>query len=227
MFAKGCVLAAGDGHGMFQTVGQLIIEALMLILLLWSRPYNRKSGNWINIIIQVVRVASVVCILIFVEELGIAQTTKTITGVVLIVVQSALTAILALLIVINSIISCCKENPHRKRRKAAQKALSQDLEGDAFLMQPNIYTSSPPRYGREMSEYDQDYDSVRAQALTRFGPGGYDDSQEVLVKGAAGMGKAGGYRSLSQGRSDHSGSPPPISREPRLPDLAFEQYRHK
>jgi len=28
MFAKGCVLAAADGHGLTQTVGQLIIECL-------------------------------------------------------------------------------------------------------------------------------------------------------------------------------------------------------
>ncbi|KIX96449.1 uncharacterized protein Z520_07715 [Fonsecaea multimorphosa CBS 102226] len=225
MFAKGCVLAAGDGHGLVQTVGQLIIEALMLILLLWSRPYQRKSGNWINIIIQIVRVMSVVCILIFVEELGIAQTTKTITGVVLIVVQSALTAILSLLIVINSIITCCRENPHRKRRKAAQKNLSQDLEGDAFLLQPKPYSASPPRHARNMSEFGQSYEPMRAQAYSRFGPRG-DESEETLVKGAAGMG-ASSYRSLSQGRSERSASPPPFSREPRLPDLAFEQYRHK
>lgn len=226
MFAKGCVLAAGSGHGLFQTVGQLVIESLMLILLLWSRPYNRKSGNWINIIIQVVRVMSVVCILVFVEELGIAQTTKTITGVVLIVVQSGLTAILALLIAINSIITCCKENPHRKRRKAAEKNLSQDLEGDAFLMQPNPYSASPPRLDRKISGSVNGYEPVRAQAVSRFGPL-YDDSQETLVKGAAGMGQSGSYRSLSQGRADVDGSPPPFSREPRLPDLAFEQYRHK
>jgi len=226
MFAKGCVLAAGDGHGLVQTIGQLIIESLMLIILLWSRPYQRKSGNWINIIIQIVRVLSVACILVFVEELGIAQTTKTITGVVLIVVQSGLTAILALLIVINSIITCFRENPHRKRRKAAQKNLSQDLEGDAFLMQPNPYTSSPPRHDHKMSETGPDgYERVRAQAFSRFGPR-QDESSETLVTGAADMGK-GGYRSLSQGRSDHSGSPPPFSREPRLPDLAFEEYRHK
>ncbi|KIW74111.1 hypothetical protein Z517_12521 [Fonsecaea pedrosoi CBS 271.37] len=225
MFAKGCVLAAGDGHGLVQTVGQLIIESLMLILLLWSRPYQRKSGNWINIIIQIVRVASVVCILIFVQELGIAQTTKTITGVVLIVVQSALTAILAFLIIINSIITCCKENPHRKRRKAAQKNLSQDLEGDAFLLQPKPYSGSPPPHARNMSEFGQSYEPMRAQAYSRFGPR-EDESEETLVKGAAGMG-ATSYRSLSQGRSEHGGSPPPFSREPRLPDLAFEQYRHK
>ncbi|KAK5451729.1 hypothetical protein LTS15_007989 [Exophiala xenobiotica] len=226
MFAKGCVLAAGDGHGMFQTIGQLVIEALMLFVLLWSRPYNRKSGNWINIVIQVVRVVSVVCILVFVEELGIAQTTKTITGVVLIVVQSALTVILAILIFVNSIISCCKENPHRKRRKAAEKNLSQDIEGDAFLMTPNPYTSSPSRHTRKVSDPAQGYEPMRANAFSRFGPR-REESQETLVKGAAGMGYSG-YRSLSHGRSDADGSPPPpFSREPRLPDLAFEQYRHK
>jgi len=119
MFAKGCVIAAGDGHGLAQSIGQLIVECLMLILLLWSRPYEKKSGNLINMFIQIVRVLSVVCIMVFVEELGIAQTTKTVTGVILIAVQSALTAALAILIAVNAIIICCKENPHRKRRKEA------------------------------------------------------------------------------------------------------------
>lgn len=93
----------------------------MLALLLWNRPYARKSGNWINTVIQVVRVLSIVCILVFVEELGVAQTTKTVTGVVLIAMQSALTGALAILIVVNAVIICCKENPHRKRRKEAGK----------------------------------------------------------------------------------------------------------
>jgi NADH:ubiquinone oxidoreductase subunit 2 (subunit N) len=111
------VLAAADGHGMVQTIAQLVVEAIMLCLLLWSRPYERRSSNFINICIQVVRVLSVVCILVFVEEFGIAQTTQTVTGVVLIALQSALTGILAILIAWNAIIACCKENPHRKRRK--------------------------------------------------------------------------------------------------------------
>lgn len=121
MFAKGCVLAAGNGHGLAQTAGQLVIESLMLILLLWSRPFVTKAGNWINAFIQIVRVLSVVCILVFVEELGISQSTKTITGVVLIAVQSVLTAVLAILIAVNAIIVCCRANPHRKQRKEAGK----------------------------------------------------------------------------------------------------------
>lgn len=221
MFAKGCVLAAGDGHGMVQTIGQLSIEVIMLALLLWTRPYERKSGNWINIIIQVVRVLSVVCILVFVQELGVAQTTKTITGVVLIAVQSGLTAILFLLILINSIITCFKQNPHRKRRKAAQKNMSRDLEGDAFLMQPNPYTSTPPSHSREVSRDSPSYEPMR----DRFG-NQFEDSQEALVKGAGPMGTSG-YQSLGQTRSNHSISPGPFSREPKLQDLGYEQYRHR
>lgn len=121
MFAKGACIAAGDGHGMQQTVAQLIIEGLMLSLLVWSRPYERRAGNVLNIIIQVVRVISVACILIFVEEFGIAQTTKTVTGVVLIVVQSTLTGLLAILIAWNAINACITANPHRARRKEMGK----------------------------------------------------------------------------------------------------------
>ena len=119
MFAKGCVIAGGDRHGLTQTAGQLIIESLMFILVLGLRPFATTAGNWINIVIQLVRVLSVVCILVFVEELGIAQSTKTITGVVLIAVQSVLTVLLGILIAVNAIIVCVRENPHRKQRKAA------------------------------------------------------------------------------------------------------------
>lgn len=122
-FAKGCVIAGLDGHGLAQTGAQLVIEALMLCLLLWSRPYTLKSSNVINCTIQVVRVLSVVCVLVFVEELGISQTTKTVTGVVLIVMQSVLTGVLAILIAVNSIVVCCKENPHRKKRKEQGKLI--------------------------------------------------------------------------------------------------------
>ena len=121
MAAKGVVLAAADGSGRAQTIAVLVVEAIMLGLLLWSRPYERKSGNVINIAIQVVRLLSVACILVFVEEFGIRQTTQTITGVVLIAVQSGLTIILVILIFWHAIHACCQVNPHRQRRKEMGK----------------------------------------------------------------------------------------------------------
>lgn len=117
--AKGCIIAGAQGHGMAQSAGQLVVEALLLILLLWNRPYVTKSSMWINITIQIVRVLSVACVLVFVEELGVSQTTKTVTGIALIAIQSTLTGLLAILIAVNAIIFCIRENPHAKRRKEA------------------------------------------------------------------------------------------------------------
>ncbi|KAK9794532.1 hypothetical protein AB5N19_00349 [Seiridium cardinale] len=127
LFAKGCALTILDGSGMAQTITQVVIEMLMLILLLWSRPFERKSSNVVNIMIQVVRVLSVACVLIFVEEFGISQTTQTVAGVVLIAVQAALAGILAILIGWNAIVACIKVNPHRKRRKEMEK-MQRDMD---------------------------------------------------------------------------------------------------
>jgi uncharacterized membrane protein len=159
MFVKGCVLAAGDGYGLVQTVGQLIIESLMLILLLWSRPYILESGNWINITIQVVRVLSVACTLVFVEQFGVAQTPKTIVGLILIGFQSFLTCILAILIAANLLIVYCKENPHRnhRRRKEAERMYgdldnSTPFENHKLLpMEPQLYKTAPQRHRRDLS----------------------------------------------------------------------------
>lgn len=222
MFAKGCVLAGGDGHGLVQSVGQLAIETIMLILLLWSRPYNRKSSNWINIVIQIVRVVSIGLIIVFVSELGIKQSTKTITGVVLIGVQAGLTGILALLIVINAAIQCCKENPHRKRRKAAEQARgSRNLEGDAFLMEA--------RQGHKdgVSLSILEYDDVRAQAVqkqrgSRMGlqRGESEDTLTSNAAGIAGTGK-GGYQALSQGMVSYESS------APGLPAYSYNGYSNE
>ncbi|KAL9603964.1 MAG: hypothetical protein Q9179_002026 [Wetmoreana sp. 5 TL-2023] len=228
MFAKGCVIAAGNEHGLVQTSGQLIIEALMLALLLWNRPYATKAGNWINVFIQVVRVLSVVCILVFVEELGISQSTKTITGVVLIAVQSVLTVALAILIAVNSIIICCRENPHRKRRKAAEK-LNRDLDNltpldarNSLLMDPAEYkdAKTPQVRGYPMGTYSSrtSYDAVRPyrDETPPPRPWGRRESSEHLVSSAASFGH---HRERSTSRESFGASPPPVTREPTVPDF--------
>ncbi|KAI8964395.1 TRP-domain-containing protein [Daldinia sp. FL1419] len=121
MFTKGLVLAATDGHGLAQSICLLFVEGSMLALLIWSKPFERKSGNMINIAIAAVRVLSVICVLLFVEEFGIAQTTQTVAGVVLIAIQSALAGTLAILIAWNAIVAFCNVNPHRKRRKEMEQ----------------------------------------------------------------------------------------------------------
>lgn len=228
MFTRGCVIAGANGHGLIQSAGQLIVEACMLCLLLWSRPFSLKSSNWINCIIQTVRVISVVCVLVFVEELGMSKTTKTVTGVVLIVVQGVLTGVLAILIAVNALIFCIKKNPHRQARKDAEKAkLARDLDNltpldarNSMLMEPMsqkdtsykapIISDSPFATSRDnkgqygaVPHRPESPESRVGRGLSRPTEPYRDHSSDGLVSSAAGM----GYRDQSE------------AREPRLPDM--------
>jgi len=205
MFARGCIIAGASGSGMIQVSGQLIVEALLLLLLIWVRPFSLKSGNWINIVIQVVRVLSVVCILVFVEELGVAQTTKTVTGLVLVVMQAVLTALLAILIAVNAITICCRANPHRKKRKEAEKG--RDLDNltpldarNSLLMDPQEYkrSSMPVPFTNRAAGYD---------------PVPMSDQQTGLISDAASFG--GHSRNASHAPS----LTPSNGRAPQLPQV--------
>ncbi|KAK6359811.1 hypothetical protein TWF696_000948 [Orbilia brochopaga] len=132
LFAKGAIIALGSGNGLFQSSGQLACELILFGFLVIGRPFNSKAGNVINIFIAVVRVISVACVLIFTEKLRISQTTTTVTGVVLIVVQSVLTGALAILIAVNAIIICCKQNYYIKRRHEREKLAEEAKLRDHF-----------------------------------------------------------------------------------------------
>jgi hypothetical protein len=248
MFAKGCVIAAGNGHGLAQTAGQLIVESLMFILVLGTRPFASTAGNWINIVIQTVRVLSVICILVFVEELGIAQSTKTITGVVLIAVQSVLTAILAILIAVNAIIVCVRENPHRKRRKQAGTSpslyhplrsptntpiekINRDLDDltpldarNSLLIDPIDYTDTknPSAKAYPLSTYTRRTSSTMAPYRDETPPPrrtrGMNESTENLVSSASSMGHR---HNRSTSRESDGLSPPPVGRQPTVPDMGY------
>lgn len=124
MFARGLIIAMGDGHGTVQVVAQIILEAVILLVLIILRPYERKSANWVCIFIQVFRALSVVFLLVFVDQFAIPDAAKAITGVALVAIQSGITGILVLLIAINALISCCKSNPHRGASKDAGKLIA-------------------------------------------------------------------------------------------------------
>ncbi|KAK4693955.1 hypothetical protein P7C71_g3539, partial [Lecanoromycetidae sp. Uapishka_2] len=231
MFAKGCVIAAGNGHGLAQTAGQLIVESLMFILVLGTRPFASPAGNWINVIIHTVRVLSVVCILVFVEELGVAQSSKTITGVILIAVQSVLTAVLAILIAVNAIIVCVRENPHRKQRKQAEK-INRDLDDltpldarNSLLIDPVDYTDTknPQVKAYPLSTYTRRTSSPMTPYRDTETPPprrarGMNESTENLVSSASSMGHR---HNRSTSRESDGLSPPRAGRQPTVPDMGY------
>ena len=246
MFAKGCVIAAGNGHGLAQTSGQLIIESLMMILVLSTRPFVTTAGNWINVFIQVARVLSVVCILVFVEELGISQSTKTVTGVVLIAVQAVLTAVLAILIAVNAIIVCVRENPHRKQRKQAGRSdrafgsktlglttstekVNRDLDNltpldarNSLLMDPIEYrdVKDPQAKGYPLSTYSRrtSYDAIKPyRDETPPPPPRQWGAHESSENLVGGAADVGHSRDRSTSRESDGLSAPHVDRQPTVP----------
>ena len=213
MFIKGCILAGADQHSLAQTAGLLIVDSLLLILLVFLRPYNLKSGNWINISIQVVRVISVICILVFVEQLGFSQTTKTITGVALIVVQAALTGLLGILIGINAIVNCVRMNPHRRARKEKEK--QRDLDALTPLDAHNSLLMYPMD-GKEKG---------RTEMITTHARGRSANGYDMLPLREESHDRLGSRGSMSSHYHDRTRSTSPVEaqkRQPQLPDIEYK-----
>ncbi|KAH7369033.1 hypothetical protein B0T11DRAFT_69729 [Plectosphaerella cucumerina] len=240
MLAKGVVIAAGNGHGLTQASIHLGLEVALLVLLIWKRPFERKSGNVINITIQVVRVLSIACILVFVERFGIAQTTQTVTGVVLIAVQAALTGLLAILICWNAINSCCKANPHRQRRKEMEKRQRDmdtltplDARNSLLLDRKDPETGPNGETTYSMSS-TVEKGGPNATAARATSPDAYDGyhrkapSQGSLNFFGGRDDGSGAYRALTPTDFGHGRSPSherlvqpaaPIGRQPTLPNV--------
>ncbi|KAK9461113.1 uncharacterized protein V1516DRAFT_675047 [Lipomyces oligophaga] len=171
--ARSAFIALGDGNGMLQVVGQIVIEGLFLFVLLVLRPFNRRSGNVINCIISIVRLISLVCVLIFVKELGIAAETTTIVGIVLIILQAALTCILALLMIIQALIALfsssrsSEEEEESFEKKSVNDPLYTLNYSTRELLPEDSKDVGLEAIGLAITDYDHDYkyttehDSVR------------------------------------------------------------------
>lgn len=64
------LLVFAAGSGLVQAIGILAAEGIFLFVLFWRRPYDGRGANVVNALIGVTRVLSIVCILVFVQELG-------------------------------------------------------------------------------------------------------------------------------------------------------------
>ncbi|KAF1356436.1 hypothetical protein BDV97DRAFT_287282 [Delphinella strobiligena] len=253
-FAKNAVVAGANGNGLAQTIGQLVIEVCMLGLLAWNRPYTRKSSNVINIVIQVVRVISVICVFVFVEELGITQTTKTVFGVVLIVIQGILTAVLAILIAVNAVIALVKMNPHRRARKEAEKAnrdlddltpldarnsllmessMSTEYKGNvhakAQMVSPSLHTttSKDSRYDPVSTKRPESQEGYEmSQRHSQFNSN-RNSSRRGFTRDETKEGLIESAAEMGSHERERSSSPPDYDRqhEARLPNVELRSYR--
>ena len=153
---------------------------------------------------------------------------------VLIAVQSVLTAALAILIAVNALITCCRQNPHRKRRKEAEK-LNREFDNLTPLDARNSLLLNSMDHDIHKSNKFAGEDSQTQTTMGMFGTRGHydpvptysdntlkdwrgDDSEERLVRAAAPFG-SGHRREDSQDSYDHERTMSPVSRQPTVPDV--------
>ncbi|GMM37649.1 hypothetical protein DASC09_049740 [Saccharomycopsis crataegensis] len=119
VFGRNAFIALGVGHPLIQIFGQLAIDVVLCVFFCIYTPFNTKMGNGLNIIIQVVRIVSLILTFLFTDVVSMSRIKSTVVGFVLIALQSSLTVILVLLILANA----CKgmlnthwQNTKQKRR---------------------------------------------------------------------------------------------------------------
>lgn len=121
---KALCIAFGNGHGLVQIIGCLVIELSFLLCLLLTQAYIGRQANAVNISISVVRILSLGVTLLFVDLIGLKETTKTALGIAVIIVQAMLTVVLAGLIALNGILPLIRKSRKdgRESSKNAEEA---------------------------------------------------------------------------------------------------------
>jgi hypothetical protein len=219
---RAVVIVFGAGNGLIQAIGVLTTEGIFLALLFWRRPYDGTKANVVNAMIAVVRVLSIGCILIFVEELGmslqmtptvgISATTTTVMGVVLLAVQSTLTIILAILIVLGAVSSCFHKRKPTVKADHKVGDLDEDLQP---LSVPSIDNVTELRTYRTRSGY-------MPAATTEQG---YEHRASTIQKAPYLQGPTPIYEEYS---SSYGRAPSVAARNSRLQSIGHEsafQYR--
>lgn len=101
---KALFIAFGNGHAFIQVVGCLVLELVFFAILIRTRAYDGRRANVLNIMISIVRLLSLVITLLFVDILGLKDTTKTVLSMVVIIVQTSLTVLLSVLVALNGLL---------------------------------------------------------------------------------------------------------------------------
>jgi hypothetical protein len=108
---KAFFVAFGQGSGVTQAVALIIIETAALISTTVLRPYMDKSTNAFNVTIAVVNFLNAVFLLIFTDVFDQPALMTGIVGILLWILNAAVTLILLLILIITTVVIFFKTNP--------------------------------------------------------------------------------------------------------------------
>lgn len=130
-FGRNAFLALGNGNGLVQVIGQLVIDILLCAFFAITMPFNTKMANGINLAIQVVRCISLIFLLIFTVQLNVRRIAVAGVGMALIVIQSLLSVLLAVLILANACLGIFNMTCGGKKKKKKEEEEKKRKEEEA------------------------------------------------------------------------------------------------
>ncbi|KFY25051.1 hypothetical protein V493_04866 [Pseudogymnoascus sp. VKM F-4281 (FW-2241)] len=111
ILVKGMFIALGQGSGVAQAVGLLIIEAAFLIAASVMKPWMDKSTNTVNISICAMNFFNAICLLVFSAVFNQPAIVTGVFGVVFFVVNAIFALVLLILVIVSTILASTRKNP--------------------------------------------------------------------------------------------------------------------
>lgn len=111
-------IAFGQGSGVTQAIALIVIEVAALIATSVLRPYMDKSTNAINVTICVVNFLNAIFLLIFTDVFEGPGLMIGVVGILLWILNAAVSLILLLILVISTVIIFFKSNPDNRYQMA-------------------------------------------------------------------------------------------------------------
>lgn len=117
-FLKALFIAFAQGSGVTQAVALIVIEVAALIATSVLRPYMDKSTNAINVTICVVNFLNAIFLLIFTDVFDGPGLMTGVVGILLWILNAAVTLILLLILIITTTVVFFKTNPDNRYQMA-------------------------------------------------------------------------------------------------------------
>lgn len=108
---KGMFIALAQHSGVTQAISLIIIEAGLLIAGSVLRPWMDKSTNSINIAIAAVNFINAIFLFIFTNVIDVPQLVVGVVGVVLFVLNAAMSLVLLIMVIVSTILNLIRKNP--------------------------------------------------------------------------------------------------------------------
>lgn len=194
-FLKAVFIAFAQGSGVTQAVGLIVIEVAALIATSVLRPYMDKSTNAINVTICVINFLNAIFLLIFTDVFDGPGLMTGVVGILLWILNAAVTLILLLILIITTTIVFFKTNPDNRYQLADDRT--------SFMRSGSVLNTT------------QQLDALAAAARGDMNEGGYhkkprlddDEDEESSALGGSSTSDLPEHRGVPVGHhSRHSGS---------------------